>query len=614
MLRFLALLFFLLHIGAVSALAPDEAHVVRLMPATRSVDLAAQVQVLEDTAGQLSLADVRQRSDFRPVPVSGDAALNFGYSASAWWLRIDLDAAPETPRDWLLEVAFPTLDSVEYFGPGDERLAAGDRQPFSARPLAHRNFVFPVRLHEAGRNTLWLRIVSEGTLTVPLRLWQPEAFRVDSQTGYAVLSMYYGMLLALALYNLLLWFSLRDHTYLTYVLFAVCMAIGQLSLNGLGNEFLWPDWPGWGNLAFPVGFAATGLFGALFTRSFLGTRRNVPGLDAVVSGLAVLFAACMLLPLAAPYRLAAIVTSLTGVSFSLVAVIAGVRCWRLGHPGARVFLIAWTLLLCGVAVVGLRNLNVLPTTLVTFYAMQIGSALEMLLLSFALADRITGLRRDKDLALAEALTAKQDLVDTLQRSEADLARRVAERTGELESANARLRENERQLQAMVHTDPLTGLANRLLLEARLQQSMQHARRTKENIAVLLVDLDRFKPINDRYGHAIGDEVLRLVAERLRNAVREVDTVARLGGDEFVIVLQSLGSVEDAERIAAKIVADLAQPMRVLGLPLEVGACVGIALFANANGELSSAELLRRADEAMYGAKNAGRGSYRVFKA
>lgn len=603
MLRFLFLLCcWVCQVGASLAAVP-------LAPGTTSHPLATEVSVLEDPGGRLSLAEVQGRgANFRPSSVQPGAAINFGYSSSTWWLRFEIEAA-DAPREWLLEVAFPTLDRVEYFGPRGEHMITGDRLPFAARPVVHRNFVFPVHLNETGTSTVLLRVASEGTLTIPLRLWQPQAFWQDSQASYAVLSVYFGMLLALALYNLLLWFSLRDHTYLTYVLFAASMAVGQLSLNGLGNEFLWPEWPVWGNLAFTVGFAATGLFGALFTRGFLATRRSVPRLDGAVIGLAGLFAVCIVTPLVAPYRLAAILTSLTGVTFSVVAVLAGLRCWRTGQPGARTFLLAWTILLFGVAIVGLRNLDLLPTTFISFYAMQIGSALEMLLLSFALADRINGLRHEKDAAQGEALAAKQQLVGVLQRSEANLERRVAERTEELEVANARLRESERQLQALAHTDTLTGLANRLLLDARLLQSMQQARRSHGLIAVLLIDLDRFKAINDGYGHAIGDEVLRQVAEKLRVAVREVDTVARLGGDEFVVVLHGIGDVADAERVATKIVADLSQPMRVLGLPLESGACVGIALFSS--GEMTTAELLRRADQAMYAAKNAGGGCFRV---
>ena len=584
---------------------------VRLAAGATSVALASEVSILEDVDGRLSLADVQARSaGFRPAQVKGDAAINFGYSPSAWWLRLDIEADPAASRDWLLEVAFPTLDSVEYFGPGGERLSTGDRVPFAARPLVHRNFVFPVHLNQTGASTVWLRVASEGTLTIPLRLWQAEAFWQDSTGVYAVLSIYFGMLLALALYNLLLWVSLRDHNYLTYVLFAVSMAVGQLSLNGLGNQFLWPDWPVWGNLAFTVGFAAAGLFGALFTRGFLGTRRNLPRLDGAIIGLAGLFAVCMLVPLIAPYRLAAILTSLTGVTFSAVAVLAGLRCWRAGQPGARTFLLAWTILLVGVAVVGLRNLNLLPTTFLSSYAMQIGSALEMVLLSFALADRINGLRREKDAAQGEAMATKQQLVGVLQRSEANLEQRVAARTGELESLNARLRENERQLQALAHTDTLTGLANRLLFDARLEQSIQLARRSHGQIALLLLDLDHFKVINDGYGHAIGDEVLRCAAERFRVTLREVDTVARLGGDEFAIVLTGIAGAADAERMAGKILGAIGEPMRVLGLPLEITVSIGIAMFSGT--DLSPHELLRRADRAMYAAKDAGRGCYRMF--
>lgn len=592
------------HIGSVGA-------AVRLVPGAASLALSAEVVVLEDAGGQWSLADVQGRSaDFRPSQLPGDAALNFGYSSSAWWLRFDLEADPAAPRDWLLEVACPTLDSVEYFGSGGEQLSAGDRLPFSERPLPHRNLVFPVHLNETGAGTVWLRVASEGMLTIPLHLWQAKDFWQQSPAGYAALAVYFGMLLALALYNLLLWLSLRDHNYLVYVLLVTSTAVAQLSLDGLGKEFLWPAWPAWNKFALTAGFAAAGLFGALLTRGLLQTGRNAPRLDGAVSGLAALFALCMVLPLFAPYRLAAILVALTGVTFFLIAALAGLRCWQAGQPGARSFLLAWIALLPGVAVAGLRKLNLLEANFFSGHAIQIGSVLAVLLLSFALAERLDGLRREQDAARDEALAAQLKLVGALERSEASVERRVAQRTEELEASNARLRENERQLQSLAHADPLTGLANRLLFDARVQQSMQHARRSHGQIAVLLVDLDHFKAINDGYGQAIGDEVLRCTADRLRATLRQVDTVARLGGDKFAIVLTGLGSGADAEHMAEKLVAGLGQPMRVLGLPLAIDASIGIALFAG--GELSPAELLRRADQAMYAAKQAGRGCYRVF--
>jgi diguanylate cyclase (GGDEF)-like protein len=574
--------------------------------------LAPDVEILEDPSGALTIDDIRspaQAGRFRPTGLR-DADINFGYSSSAWWLRITVVPVAETPRDWILEVAFPTLDAIEYFGPDGRNWTVGDLYPFAARPVPNRNFVFPVALRGTAPQTFHLRVASGGSLTVPLTLWRGDAFLLHNQDAYAGFALYFGLLLALIAYNLLLFVSIRDPSYFTYVLFAGWMGVAQLSLNGFGNQYLWPDWPQWGNAAYVTGFAATGFFGAIFTRGFLDTRRRAPYFDAAILALAGLFLFCAVSPLFLPYRLAAIQTSLTGAVFSFAAVAAALRCLMLGQREARMFLVAWLLLLCGVALLGLRNMGWLPTTFTTTYGMQIGSALEMVLLSFALADRINTMRRDKDAAREDALRAKQELVDVLQRSGRDLAQRVAERTTELETANARLRESERQLQTMTHSDPLTGLANRLLLEARLDHEMQQTRRTAEPLGMLLIDLDHFKPVNDQYGHAIGDEVLREVAARMRKEVREVDTVARLGGDEFVVVLSAIRDEEDAVLVAEKLVTEMRRPFRVLGLPLELGASVGIAIYGG--DALSAAELLRRADSAMYAAKAAGRGCFRVY--
>lgn len=583
---------------------------VRLTPGEKSIAPGKEVAVLEDASGTLSLDDVKRRSlEFVSLPMHGDSAINFGYSASAWWLRFTVEAQP-APRDLLLEVAFPTLDRIDYFGPNGEHLSAGDRLSFATRPVAHRNFVFPLHLDGWKSGTVWLRVESEGTLTIPLRVWQTEAFWQNSNVGYALHSVFLGMLLALALYNLMQWFSLRDATYLSYVLFVTSMALGLQSLSGLGNEFLWPGWPAWGNLAFVFGFAAAGLSGALLTRGFLDTQRRMPRVDGAVIGLALLFALCMLLPLVAPYRLAAILTTFTGISFSLVVVLVGVRSWRAAVAGAGSFVLAWAMLLLGVVVFGLGNLSFLPSTSFSLYAIQTGTVLEILLLSFALADRTKGLRREADAAQKEALESEQQRVGDLKRSNARLERRIVERGEELETANAQLRLHKSELQALAHMDALTGLANRLLFDARLQQSMQQARRGHGQIAVLLVQIDDFGTIKDRYGHAIGDELLMNMSERFRAAVREVDTVARLEAEEFGIVLTALGSSSDAERVAEKLVDNLAAPIRVLGMLLDVSVSIGVAKFSG--GDLSLPELLRHADQAKHEAKRAGGGCYRVF--
>ncbi|HYN76688.1 MAG TPA: diguanylate cyclase [Lamprocystis sp. (in: g-proteobacteria)] len=150
-------------------------------------------------------------------------------------------------------------------------------------------------------------------------------------------------------------------------------------------------------------------------------------------------------------------------------------------------------------------------------------------------------------------------------------------------------------------DALTGLPNRLLLFDRLSEALLSARRHGDQVAVLFIDLDLFKPINDGHGHAVGDVVLQTVARRLGQSVRETDTVARLGGDEFVVVLREVQAPDAATLVARKILASLSLPMLVNGINLSVGASIGIA-FGPAEGE-DAGDLLHRADTAMYAAKH-----------
>lgn len=180
---------------------------------------------------------------------------------------------------------------------------------------------------------------------------------------------------------------------------------------------------------------------------------------------------------------------------------------------------------------------------------------------------------------------------------------VSELAEDLERMRARLVEQRAQLEHLALHDPLTGLANRALLEDRLRAAVVKARRERQPFALLLLDLDRFKEINDTLGHEAGDALLREVAARLRRSLRETDTAARLGGDEFSVILPGVAAAA-AQRVAAKLAAALNRPYRVRTAQLEVGASIGIALCPDHG--LDAGELLRCADIAMYAAKRSGR--------
>jgi diguanylate cyclase (GGDEF)-like protein len=173
-----------------------------------------------------------------------------------------------------------------------------------------------------------------------------------------------------------------------------------------------------------------------------------------------------------------------------------------------------------------------------------------------------------------------------------------------------LRESEERFRHMALHDGLTGLATRLLLRDRLNTAVDAANRHKTGLALLMVDLDRFKETNDTFGHAAGDEVLRVTAKRLQEAVRKIDTVARIGGDEFVLLLTDLHDPHVAERVAAKVVAALAVPVPFGGQNMPISVSVGVcSAFAP---ELDAETLLKRADAALYRAKARGRNCFEIY--
>jgi len=192
----------------------------------------------------------------------------------------------------------------------------------------------------------------------------------------------------------------------------------------------------------------------------------------------------------------------------------------------------------------------------------------------------------------------------------ELQAAVDSRTTELESANQRLSLREQELQHAAWHDPLTDLPNRRYLIEHTEAQMADATRRQESLALLLIDLDHFKPINDTYGHDAGDVMLRTEALRLRQVVRSHDMVARLGGDEFAVLISGPNAQEHAVEIAERLISELAQPVSYHDHQLRVSISIGIALFPQQARQFSA--LYKTADLALYKAKTAGRSSYRLF--
>lgn len=548
--------------------------------------LGRYVETLEDPGGKLSLAEVASRSDFVPL---GRNVANFGYSYSAYWLRFTLprDAVPLLAPLLALEIRFPSIDSIELHVPyrtvqGIEYRVqrGGDLVPWNTREVKHRNIVFRIPVTGLAEAPTYLRVQSESVLTVPAYLWRPDALVAtdrNTQFGYG---LFYGLVIALFLYNLMLLLALRDRIYLWYVLYVASFGVGLAAFDGLGFQYLWPESVWWANHALGTALCATLLFGAQFARNFLGMASFSVFADRFLVGVMALAAVGVFLAatdLLVPYGV--ILRSLSVVACATAGIVlyVSVRAMLAGYRPARFFLIAWSALLVFIALGALRNFALVPTHFLTVNGLHIGLALDILLLSFALADRI----------------------NTLKRATA--------------SAQAKMREREHvveQLRHMAQHDPLTGLPNRISMQQRLALAIEFAKRNRKKLAVMMVDLDDFKRINDGRGHPVGDHVLVAIAGRLRSSVRGSDTVARYGGDEFVVLAGELDRAQDAGYIAEKIADMVSVPLAVDGAVEKVGCSIGISLYPD-DSELPEL-LIERADRAMYAAKTAKTATKRRY--
>ncbi len=386
------------------------ANAVQFDEQLRSLPLGQHMDVFEDVRGDAEIDDITSPaldSNFRrhEKPV-----LNAGYSHSVFWLRIDLDYQSHGRSDqqnWLLELAYPPLDRLDLFLPDDHggyRLAqsTGDALPFDSRQIRQNNYVFSIPLQSNQPKRIYLRLQSEGSIQAPLTLWSPQAFVEEQPERIYVLGIIYGVLLVMLFYNLFIYLSVRDTSYLYYILYIGSFGLYQISVNGAGIQYFWPDNPWWANAATPFLIGSAALFGCQFARSFLHTADHSPWVDRALLGLMAFGGLAMVLALTASYGLALRLATSLALIFTVVIFAAGMLAWLRGMRVARYFIIAWSAFLIGGAINTLMVLGYLPNVFLTMYASQIGSALEVGLLSLALADRINAMKEERTRILQDA--------------------------------------------------------------------------------------------------------------------------------------------------------------------------------------------------------------------
>lgn len=517
--------------------------------------LAGSVEILEDRDGSQDIGAISHHPGFTDAT---PASANVGFTSSAWWVRFALRNDADAPRLVYLRQGYPLIDSLDFYQPdgagGWRHVATGDRRPFNSRPVEHRDFLFPIELPAGAQQTLYLRYASQGPIDVDLSLLDANELAATvgrEQTAYGI---YFGAVFMLLVWAGLVFIAVRDIAFLAYFMYVATFGLYMSVNTGLAYQYLWPFSPQWANSCLLVLLNVSLITALQFSITILRARDYTPRLEKVARVLQLLALAGVALNPVLPY--AVLVKPVTYLILaSVVFMIAfGIVSLLAGSRPAKLYVIAWTAFLTGSIVFVLKNFGVLPHTFMTQHSWQVGSLLEMILLSMTLSSRMNELKEQS------------------------------------------------------RTDPLTLLGNRRLFDDRLPAEFDAARAAAQPLSLLVLDIDNFKTYNDRHGHALGDEAIKLVGSALRRLARKPVLACRFGGDEFCMILPG------ADANAASLVAErLRASVQGRGDAQGITISVGFATVTDPAEFPTHDKLFEAADAALYSAKQAGRNRVAAYE-
>ncbi len=568
------------------------------------------LEVLEDPNNSLDIDKIISSNHQYKFEKYNDKSFNFGLKQTTVWLRISFTNDILNHIDFL-EVDNPYLDLVKLYIPTiDESYIvqeAGDSIPFNQRPNLFRTFIFNIGsfTNELPNQPYYLQIRSGGDMHFILRLWSDTNLFSYTSNSQALMGFYFGLIIVMALYNLFIFFNIRENSNLLYVIYIICFGLFIGSRNGIAFQYLWPNNPDWAQIStiFFTGLVIISAFA--FSREFLQTSKHTPRLDKIILILMGFAFVEILMSLAREVPMATKWSVAIGLCLPPIIWLSGVLSWFAGYRPARFLVIAWSFFLITILIGGFTHAGLLPINTFTGHSMQIGSGVEIILLSWALADRMSILIQEKE---------KQQISyqEKLQQHNLTLEQQVQARTlklneaAEIANQKANLLEKVNyRLEEIATRDGLTGLLNHSAFIEQFKHIIEDAKRYEYYISVLILDIDNFKKINDTFGHIIGNKVLCSLSNILKDELRESDIAARFGGDEFLIVLTRATHVEAVDK-AEKLRHKFSKLKLNEAEKLLCSISIGVTTVDWRNHHTDYNLILKSADSAMYRAKKLGK--------
>jgi len=394
------------------------------------IPLTSSLEYYADPTGHLTLDDIRDSSLDKKFKKMKGHKPGFGYSHSSYWFRLRIVNESEAPVSWYLEWEYPLTDSIDFHLPsadGFKTVTVGDTLPFVSRPFNYRTFIIPVKT-EIGTHSIYMRVKTRGSLIVSLNAWAAEMFYPSKYGEFKTLWFFYGFMLAMISYNIVIFIWLRQRVYLYLSLFTISFSVYTMIHNGLAFQYLWPASPRWGNASNPVMAFCASILALQFARTFLETKRHAPLPDRAMKALMITGGANILLMLFIDYYYA---TQLSTVQVSLsMAVLLGTALFLLkkGSREAMFYLLSWLFLFITIMLHMAHAFGVMERTVLSVWGYYFGGSLMILLLSLGIADKLRTLIKEREKSQAELYTAQR--LTAVQ-----LEQKVLERTEELKKAH-----------------------------------------------------------------------------------------------------------------------------------------------------------------------------------